>query len=123
VALVPDTVARLTRKGLEVVVERGAGEGAFFEDGEYVSSGGHLGTRQEVFNADVVVKVAPPDEEEIGLLQRGGVLIGFLSPLDEPGITANLAERGVTAVSMELVPRISRAQKMDALSAMSAVAG
>ena len=123
VALVPDVVARLAKKGLEIIVERGAGEGAYFDDGAFVKQGAHLGTRAEVFSADVVVKVQPPDAEEIGLLHEGSVLIGFLSPLDQPAVAAALARRGVTAIAMELVPRISRAQKMDALSAMSAVAG
>ena len=123
VALVPDVVGRLVKKGFEVVVERGAGDAAFIEDAAYVQHGAHLGTRQDAFSADIVVKVQPPSDEEIGLLHQGSIYIGFLSPLDQPKTTSALAAQGVTALAMELVPRISRAQKMDALSAMSAVAG
>ena len=123
VALVPDTVARLLKKGHEIVVERGAGEGAFFDDDQYTKLGARLATREEAFGADVVVKVAPPSDDEVALIRSGSVLIGFLNPLDEPKVTKTLAARGVTALAMELVPRISRAQKMDALSAMSSVSG
>lgn len=123
VALIPDVVARLAKKNIEVVVETGAGAGAYHADSEYAQHGAHIGSRADAFGADVVAKVQRPNEEEIALLRSGSVLIGFLSPLDHPGTSASLAKQGVTALSMELVPRISRAQKMDALSAMSSVAG
>lgn len=123
VALVPEVVGRLAKKQVDVVVERSAGEAAYYSDEEYRAQGAGIGTRAEALAADVVVKVHPPDNAEIGAMREGAVFIGFLNPLDRPEIAGSLAERGVTAISMELVPRISRAQKMDALSAMSSVAG
>lgn len=123
VALVPDVVARLTKKGYAVRVEQGAGAGAFMADEAFTEAGAQLVGRAEAFAADVVVKVQPPTGEEVAAMRPGAAYIGFLSPLDQPETSEQLAAQGVTALSMELVPRISRAQKMDALSAMSAVAG
>ncbi len=123
VAFVPDVVRKLASSGYDVVVERGAGDASFFADEMYREAGGRIGDRESAFGADVVVKVQPPTEAEILLLRKGAVLIGFLNPLDEPETSRKLADRGVTALSMELVPRISRAQKMDALSAMSSIGG
>ena len=123
VALVPDVVGRLNKKGIEVLVEKGAGITAFYADETFVEQGATIVSRVEAFSADIVVKVEPPNDDEIGLLKSGGVYIGMLSPLDNPKISAALAKQKVTALSMELVPRISRAQKMDALSAMSSIGG
>ena len=123
VALVPDVVKRLTQQGMSVRVERGAGAGAFIADAEYEAAGARIVTREEAWASDLVVHVQPPSDEEIALLRSGSVYIGFLSPLDRPEVAEKLARQGVTALAMELVPRISRAQKMDALSAMAAVAG
>jgi len=123
VALVPDVVKRLTQQGMSVRVERGAGAGAFVTDAEYEAAGAQIVTREEAWASDLVVHVQPPSEAEIALLRSGSVYIGFLNPLDHPEVVEKLARQGVTALAMELVPRISRAQKMDALSAMAAVAG
>jgi H+-translocating NAD(P) transhydrogenase subunit alpha len=123
VALVPEVVGRLVKEGYEVWVEHGAGEMMNERDAAFVAQGARVVSREEALGASVVVKVNPPDPEEIAGMQPGGVLVGFLSPLDRPAVSRALAERGVTAFSMELVPRISRAQKMDALSAMSSIAG
>lgn len=123
VALVPDVVGRLKKKGLDVLVEKGAGATAYYDDQSFVDHGASLVSRADAFTADIVVKVQPPNDEEIGLMKSGGIYIGMLSPLDHPGISASLASQQVTALSMELVPRISRAQKMDALSAMSSIGG
>jgi NAD(P) transhydrogenase subunit alpha len=120
VALVPDVVKRLGSKGVEVVVEAGAGERALIPDALFTDAGAALG---DPWGADVVVKVAPPSPEEIGRLQRGGVLVGFLAPRTQPETLQALAEAGVTAFAMEAIPRISRAQSMDALSSQSNVAG
>ena len=122
VALSPEMAARLRKEGYEVLVERGAGESAFFPDAEFEVQGARLTGRDEALGADVVVTVTPP-EDELQKLRSGAVLVGFLQPLDRPELAQALAERGVTAFAMELVPRITRAQKMDALSAMSTVAG
>lgn len=123
VALVPDVVSRLKKKGLEILVEKDAGASAHYADDTFEAQGASIVDRAEAFSADIVVKVQPPSSEEISLMKSGGVYIGMLSPLDAPDTSAALAKQGVTALSMELVPRISRAQKMDALSAMSSVGG
>lgn len=123
VAMVPDVTRRLKVAGFDVVVEAGAGAGAFFSDSAFQEVGATIVDRETAFQADVVVKVQPPSESEILLMRSGAAYIGFLEPLDEPETSRKLAERGVTALSMELVPRISRAQKMDALSAMSSIGG
>ncbi|MEW5928632.1 MAG: Re/Si-specific NAD(P)(+) transhydrogenase subunit alpha [Gemmatimonadota bacterium] len=123
VALVPETVARLVQGGAQVVVERGAGEAAFFPDGAYEAAGAQLVERPKAYDVDVQARVQPPAETELPLLRAGSVVVGFLRPLDAPGETARLAAAGVTALSMEMVPRTTRAQKMDALSAMGTVAG
>ncbi len=120
VALVPDVVKRLQAKGVEVVVEAGAGEQALIPDALYTDAGASIG---DPWGADVVVKVAPPTAEEIGRLQRGGTLVGFLAPRTQPETLQALAQAGVTAFAMEAIPRISRAQSMDALSSQANVAG
>ncbi len=123
VALVPDVVSRLKKKGLDVLVEKGAGATAFYADEAFEEAGASIVSRADVYKADIVVKVQPPNTEEIGLMKAGGIYIGMMNPLDQPEVASKLADQKVTALSMELVPRISRAQKMDALSAMSAVGG
>lgn len=122
VALVPDLVPKLTKSGLEVVVELGAGEAAGFLDSAYAEKGARL-EAGALERADVLLKVQPPAPADVGKIQSGATLIGFLQPYSNlEGIRA-LAARGVTAFSMELMPRITRAQSMDALSAMSTLAG
>lgn len=123
VALVPETVQRLVKKGMEVVVEKGAGEGAYLSDADFEQAGARIGGRTEVYACEVIARVQPPPADELGLLSGDRVLIGFLRPLDDPAGMARLAETGVTALAMELVPRTTRAQKMDALSAMATIAG
>lgn len=125
VAIIPDVAERLrtTIEGLEVWVESGAGQGAYHDDEAYEAAGCRVVDRDEAFGADVVAKVASPSAEEVEALGDGQVLVGFLDPLNQPETAQALAERGVTTLAMELVPRISRAQKMDALSAMSSIGG
>jgi len=122
VALTPDMVGRLAKSGYDFVVERGAGASAYLPDADYEAAGATMGDRDKALGADLVATVMPP-EDEFDKLRSGAVVIGFMQPLDRPELAAALAERGVTALSMEMVPRITRAQKMDALSAMSTVAG
>lgn len=123
VAIVPDVAKRLSSAGFDVVVEKDAGALSYFTDDAYRDAGARVADAETALGADVVLKVVPPSDTEILKMKKGSVYIGFLSPLDEPEVSRKLAERGVTALSMELVPRISRAQKMDALSAMSSIAG
>jgi H+-translocating NAD(P) transhydrogenase subunit alpha len=120
VALVPEVVQRLTGDGLEVTVESGAGEGAHHPDASYEEAGARIG---DALSGDVVAKVAPPSAEEIGRLSEGSVLIGFLQPLTASATVRALADRGVTSFAMEAIPRITRAQSMDALSSQSLVSG
>jgi NAD(P) transhydrogenase subunit alpha len=124
VALVPEVVGRLHAKGLEVLVQQGAGAGALLPDDAFVQAGATLAPdAAEVWRSDVVVVIAPPGAEQIQSLGQRTVLIGFLAPLSSPATTRALAQAGVTALAMEAIPRISRAQSMDALSSQSNVAG
>jgi NAD(P) transhydrogenase subunit alpha len=123
VALVPEVVARLVKEGMTVVVERGAGAQAYFDDAAYEAAGARLGSEVDAWACDVVAKVQAPAAHDLHLLGAGRVVAGFLRPLDDPQGMLALAETGVTALAMELVPRTTRAQKMDALSAMATVAG
>jgi proton-translocating NAD(P)+ transhydrogenase subunit alpha len=120
VALVPETVGKLAGGGFEVIVERGAGEAASFPDAAFEDAGARLGDWAE---AEAVAKVQKPSGEEVARLREGQVLIGFLQPLtDREGID-RLASTGVVAFAMESIPRITRAQSMDALSSQATVSG
>jgi proton-translocating NAD(P)+ transhydrogenase subunit alpha len=123
VALVPDVVRKLTQKEYEVIVEAGAGQGAMIPDSLFEEAGAKIADSAAVWGADVVVKVAPPSAEEAARLSTDGVLIGFLAPLTAPDTVRALAQSGATAFALEAVPRISRAQSMDALSSQSNVSG
>ena len=120
VALVPETVGKLVAAGFEVAVEPGAGEAASFPDDAYAEAGATLGSPWE---AEAVVKVRKPDDAELARLREGQLLVGFLEPLSDPQGIARLADRGVVAFAMESVPRITRAQAMDALSSQATVGG
>jgi NAD(P) transhydrogenase subunit alpha len=122
VALVPELAGRLVASGFEVLVERGAGEAASFPDAAYDEAGTRI--VDDVYaEADVVAKVQGPSEDEVARLSEGQVLVGFLQPLTDPEGVARLAARGVTAFAMESIPRITRAQQMDALSSQATVSG
>ena len=123
VALVPDVVKRLGAKQVEVAIERGAGEAAMIPDAAFEEAGATLVSSDEAWSGDVVAKVAPPSDEEIGRLKSGAILIGFLAPLTQPQTVEALEKAGVKAFAMESVPRITRAQSMDALSSQATVAG
>ena len=125
VALVPDTATKLIAAKLEVSVQVGAGAGAFIPDESYEKAGARLVTHAAdlLVDADVVLKVQAPMPSEVELLPKGAVLISFLQPATQGDIVKALARRGVTAFSLELLPRISRAQSMDALSSQASAAG
>jgi H+-translocating NAD(P) transhydrogenase subunit alpha len=124
VALVPEVISKLTAKGLDVLVQSGAGTGALLSDAAFEQAGATVtGDAAEVWRSDVVLTIAPPDPQAIRGLGQGSILIGFLAPLTSPQTTSALAEAGATAFAMEAIPRISRAQAMDALSSQSNVAG
>jgi NAD(P) transhydrogenase subunit alpha len=120
VALVPELVAKLKEAGIDVVVEPGAGEAASFTDDAFRDAGAELG---DPWAAEVVAKVRKPSQEELGRLHSGQVLIGFLQPLTDKEGVERLASAGVTSFAMESIPRITRAQPMDALSSQATVSG
>src|ERR1700757_4766472 len=120
VALVPKAVASLVNSGLAVVIESGAGEGALLPDALYTEAGAGIG---DAWAADVVVKVAPPTADEVARLRSGQTLVGFLAPRNPDNVIGALTEAGVQAFALEAIPRISRAQVMDALSSQANVAG
>jgi len=121
VALVPETVGRLAGAGFEVAVERGAGEVAAFPDEAFAEAGASL--VGHALDADAVVKVQKPSAAEVEALRDGSVLVAFLQPLTDPEGIERLGARGVVAFAMESIPRITRAQPMDALSSQATVSG
>jgi NAD(P) transhydrogenase subunit alpha len=124
VALVPEVIGKLKGKGLDTVVQSGAGADALLTDEAFAGAGAEISTdASRIWGSDVVVTIAPPDPEQIRSLGPASILIGFLAPLTSPVTTRALAEKGATAFAMEAIPRISRAQAMDALSSQSNVAG
>jgi NAD(P) transhydrogenase subunit alpha len=123
VAATPATVRQILDLGYEVVVEKGAGESASFRDIAYVESGAQIVGADEAWASEVVLKINPPTEEEIGRLAQGATLIGSLSPALRPELVDALAARPITALALDAVPRISRAQSMDVLSSMANIAG
>jgi H+-translocating NAD(P) transhydrogenase subunit alpha len=120
VALVPEVADRLVKAGRKLIVEAGAGAGAHQSDSDYVEVGAQVG---DGWSGEVVAKVAPPSAEEIARLGQGSVLVGFLQPLTAGETVRALAEAGVTSFAMEAIPRITRAQSMDALSSQATVSG
>ena len=124
VAVVPDTARRLADQDVETLVEQGAGEQATFADSAYEEVGARIVTADELYReADVVCKVRKPSPEEVERLREGQALVALLQPLVDPEIVQTLAGRGVTAFSMDVIPRVTRAQPMDALSSQSTVSG
>jgi NAD(P) transhydrogenase subunit alpha len=121
VAIVPDVVRRLVARGVAVAVERDAGAGAQIPDALYEAAGAEI--VDDASLSDVVVRITPPSADDFGCLRQEAVLIGFLAPYEEHGAIEALRARGVTAFAMEAIPRISRAQSMDALSSQATLAG
>src|SRR3989440_212948 len=125
VALMPDSVQKLVSAKASLFVESGAGLGAARIDEDFKNAGAEIVTDRNALlaSADVLVTVARPSPEDFQKLRKGAVVLGFLRPLDEPAKLTPALEHGLTTFSMELVPRITRAQAMDALSSMATVAG
>jgi len=125
VALVPDALGKLTAAGLEVLVESGAGVGALIPDSAFAEAGAKIVSTQDLYrDADVVMRVQKPNAEEATRLRKGQAVIGTLQPLLDPQLMATLASAGVTAISLDAIPRtLSRAQTMDALSSQANVGG
>jgi NAD(P) transhydrogenase subunit alpha len=123
VAATAKTASQLAQLGYDVVVEAAAGEAAGQLGGAYVDAGVRVGTSDDVWGADIVVKVNAPTEEEVGRLLSGATIVSMMAPARSPELVERLSEAGVTALAMDAVPRISRAQSMDVLSSMANVAG
>src|SRR6478735_7090549 len=125
VALVPEALGKLKAAGLDIVVERGAGAGSSFPDADYEAAGATIVSTDDLYrDADAVLRVAKPSDSEVGKLRNGQALLGLLSPLIDPKTAKALADRGVTAISLDAIPRtLSRAQTMDALSSQANVGG
>lgn len=123
VAATPDTVAKLRGLGYEVAVETGAGMLSSFPDPSYAEAGAELVDRTTAWASDVVLKVAAPADDEIALLREGATLVALLAPAQRPELLEALRQRGVTALAMDAVPRISRAQSLDVLSSMANISG
>jgi proton-translocating NAD(P)+ transhydrogenase subunit alpha len=125
VALVPEMLARLRGAGLDVLVQSGAGDGAWFADSAYAEAGATIASRDElVAGADLIIGINRPDEGVAGALRSGQALLGMLNPLVDPTFVAGLAARGITVISMDGLPRtLPKAQAMDALTSQANVAG
>jgi NAD(P) transhydrogenase subunit alpha len=123
VAATPATVPKLTALGYEVIVETGAGAASSFPDEAYVQAGARVGTADEAWQADVVLRVNAPAPEELGRLSEGATLVSLLAPALNPDLVDALAARPITVLAMDAVPRISRAQSLDVLSSMANIAG
>ena len=125
VAMTPVVTEQLVKAGFEVFVEKGAGENSYFSDDAYAKAGGKINpNRNEIFSsADVILGVNAPSVNEIALMKRDGVLISLMFALTEPALVDACARQGISSFSMDAIPRISRAQKMDVLSSQSNLAG
>ena len=123
VAASPNVVAKWVKAGWHVDVERSAGVAASYPDSQYTAAGAAIVDRKAAWSADVVLKVRPPQDNEVGLLREGGTLISFIYPAQNDALCEKLAMRKITVLGMDQVPRISRAQKMDALSSMQNISG
>src|ERR1700730_5919698 len=123
VALIPEAARALVKGNLQVAVEAGAGASAVFSDGGYTDGGANVTESRTTFGSDAVLKVQPPTLDEVGRLRAGAVLISFLQPATNADVVTALAKQKVSAFSLGLVPRISRAQSVDALSSQAGIAG
>ncbi len=125
VAVTPEIAGRLVKQGYTVRVEAGAGEGAYFPDAAYEDAGAEVVPDKAALypEAELILKVQPPDEDEVDLMQKGAVVVGFLQPHRYPERVKKMAEKGVNAFALELIPRITRAQAMDVLSSQATAVG
>ena len=123
VAATPTTTAQLLRLGYRVVVQSGAGARSYFPDGAYHEAGAQIGTAEQAWGADIVFTCDPPSVDELAMVRPGALLVSMLDPAGHPAMVEGLAERGITAMSLDAVPRISRAQALDVLSSMANIAG
>ncbi len=125
VPIIPATAANLVKLGAEVFIEQGTGESAFFVDEEYTREGVHIvhDRRSLLSDSDIVIRLRKPSADDIALLKKGAIHISYLDPFNEPSLIDKFIKQGVSAISMELIPRTTLAQKMDALSSQASLAG
>ncbi|MGX3066179.1 Re/Si-specific NAD(P)(+) transhydrogenase subunit alpha [Ursidibacter arcticus] len=123
VAATPKTVQQILKLGFDVIVEKNAGFKASFEDNAFAEAGATIGNTQAVWNADIIFKVNPPTDAEIALIKEGATLVSFIWPAQNPELMKKLSEKKINVLAMDAVPRISRAQSLDALSSMANIAG
>ena len=123
VAATPNTVEQLKKLGFDVVVESGAGALASFDDAAYVAAGASVAASADIWQADIIYKVNAPSDVEIGLIKEGATLVSFLWPAQNPELLAKLSTKKINVLAMDMVPRISRAQSLDALSSMANIGG
>ncbi|MFN2288904.1 MAG: NAD(P)(+) transhydrogenase (Re/Si-specific) subunit alpha, partial [Chromatocurvus sp.] len=124
-AVTPETAKKLCRLGAELQVEAGAGEGSGFQDSDYSDAGATVvGDRGELLSsADMLLRIRKPEVDEIAQMKQGCIHISYLDPFNEHELIARFREQGVTAISMEMIPRTTRSQKMDALSSQANLSG
>ena len=123
VAATPEVVKRLVGKGLQVTVEVGAGVAAAYPDSDYAAAGAELGDRIAAYAADILLKVRRPDSDDVAAMQPGGIYLGLVESCGEDATLSAMLAKGIRVLGMERIPRISRAQSMDALSSQSNIAG
>ncbi len=125
VPLIPASVAKLVKLGAEVVIETGLGEGSYFSDAEYEKAGAKIGRDAKSLYAegDLIVRLRKPPKDDVSLIRPDAVLVSYLSPFDEKNLVQSLADRGVSSICLEMVPRSTIAQKMDVLSSQASLAG
>ncbi|SEP90898.1 Re/Si-specific NAD(P)(+) transhydrogenase subunit alpha [Basfia succiniciproducens] len=123
VAATPKTVQQILKLGFDVIIEHDAGFKASFEDNAFEQAGAKIGDQQAVWNADVIFKVNPPTDDEIALMKEGSTLVSFIWPAQRPDLMEKLSTKNVNVLAMDAVPRISRAQALDALSSMANISG
>ena len=123
VAATPKTVQQILKLGFDIMIEHNAGFKASFEDQAYIDAGAKIGTTEEVWQADMILKVNAPEYSEIDQMKEGATLVSFIWPAQHPELMEKLSEKKINVMAMDAVPRISRAQSMDALSSMSNIAG
>ncbi|MDO9645764.1 Re/Si-specific NAD(P)(+) transhydrogenase subunit alpha [Glaesserella parasuis] len=123
VAATPKTVEQIKKLGFEVIIEENAGFKASFEDDAFAQAGATIGNAQAVWNADIIFKVNAPTDAEIALIKEGATLVSFIWPAQNPELMQKLSAKKINVLAMDAVPRISRAQALDALSSMANIAG
>ena len=123
VAATPNTVEQLKKLGFDVIVESGAGALASFDDAVYVAAGASVAKAADIWQSDIIYKVNAPSDAEIAQIKEGATLVSFLWPAQNPELVAKLSTKKINVLAMDMVPRISRAQSMDALSSMANIGG